>query len=406
VRFWYRVVAEDEAKVVFAFILRGDSRMGISFVRSHKRASRPAFTLVELLVVIAIIGVLVGLLLPAVQQAREAARRMSCQNNMHNIGIAAHNFLAAQKKFPVGAMGNLDDARKRRIDWWPLEESSYVGPFVYLLPYIEQRMVYEPFNRKRQLNPLIGGNLNLWVIDGRQASSPDVDYTLPFWYDDELWTAAQWRLSAFLCPSDDAYQQSDGVFFIPFVSFGTDAGPSFLGGFYGVYFPSPWNVLGLTNYLASGGRFGLNDNQTGEEGFVNARGIPVTADWWKGPFVNRRQYSDRDFLDGMANTFAFGEILGDFAQPQTMGGRTRSLAWISGYNITHYITKNRTNTLEYDRNPTWYKWASKHGDVLNWVMADGATRSLTKQLDSNIILAYSGMQDGETLDADRAQQTD
>jgi prepilin-type N-terminal cleavage/methylation domain-containing protein len=85
---------------------------------------RKAFTLVELLVVIAIIGILVGLLLPAVQSAREAARRMQCSNNLKQWGLAFHNFESAYKQFPKGSSNG---ATLKRQTW-----------VMYTWPYIEQ----------------------------------------------------------------------------------------------------------------------------------------------------------------------------------------------------------------------------------------------------------------------------
>lgn len=94
------------------------------------RNRRSAFTLVELLVVIAIIGILIALLLPAVQAAREAARRMQCTNNLKQMGLALHNYHNSMKSFPYGAGGG--------GTWWSWS--------ALILPYIEQAGAHEKIN--------------------------------------------------------------------------------------------------------------------------------------------------------------------------------------------------------------------------------------------------------------------
>ena len=126
---------------------------------------RPAFTLIELLVVIAIIGILIALLLPAVQFAREAARRASCTNNLKQIGLAIQNYHAAFDNFPV--------ARNQ----WPLVHSSLAR----LLPFCEQEQLH-----------------NL------------VDYRLPLSSPANV-AASQVRVDFFICPSDPPHGRVAGM---------------------------------------------------------------------------------------------------------------------------------------------------------------------------------------------------
>lgn len=128
--------------------------------------NREGFTLVELLVVIAIIAVLAALLMPAVQQAREAARRSQCTNNMKQLGLAMHNYHDQWGTFPIGALHSQTPGLSRRLD----RGSSF---FVALLPFLEQSNLFSELS-----DAAVGGvgntdvstNINGPVFDGQQFS--------------------------------------------------------------------------------------------------------------------------------------------------------------------------------------------------------------------------------------------
>ncbi|MFI4873933.1 MAG: DUF1559 domain-containing protein, partial [Blastopirellula sp. JB062] len=111
----------------------------------RNRLHRSGFTLVELLVVIAIIGVLIGLLLPAVQQAREAARRIQCVNNLKQFGLAMHNYHDTHKTFASGSISPISNPASSN---WCKESSRNTGGAswtILILPFLEQNNLHERF---------------------------------------------------------------------------------------------------------------------------------------------------------------------------------------------------------------------------------------------------------------------
>lgn len=102
------------------------------------RKRRVGFTLVELLVVIAIIGILIGMLLPAVQQVREAARRVNCLNNMRQLGLALHNYESAHMAFPPSRLAPDDQAIPSSETNRPGAESAFQSWTTLILPFVEQ----------------------------------------------------------------------------------------------------------------------------------------------------------------------------------------------------------------------------------------------------------------------------
>ncbi len=232
---------------------------------------RPGFTLVELLVVIAIIGVMVGLLLPAVQAAREAARRMSCGNNFKQIGLGLHNYHAAYNLLPMQMGGTA--ARGMNLD--NNFELSFLVP---LLPFIEQQALWE-----RISNPLAPNFPSMGPALGNTGYDP-------------------WRtqVSTYRCPSDPT-EPNAGTF-------------------------------GYSNYAACLGDSGYEEQDAGVNDDGSIRTGTQQWDyqnqqrWDRGVFRGRKFTGFKDILDGTANTMACGEMVTDAGRREIIG------AWVHNVN--------------------------------------------------------------------------
>lgn len=189
------------------------------------RAPERGFTLVELLVVIAIIGILVGLLLPAVQSAREAARRMQCQNNLKQQALAMHNAHDTHRRFPPQG-GNYGGA-------W------YAPLYFHMLPFLEQKNVFE-----------MASNCDLAAAVGQAAPGgtiTNLGYIWPTWGSvntgNRTWLR-QTRIPTYQCPSDATlgngldWMPGDASYGANFLIFGGEANRTVTCGSAG----NPWET--------------------------------------------------------------------------------------------------------------------------------------------------------------------
>jgi prepilin-type N-terminal cleavage/methylation domain-containing protein len=228
-----------------------------------KRHLARGFTLIELLVVIAIIAILIALLLPAVQQAREAARRTQCRNNLKQIGLALHNYHDTFRLFPPGV---IRDGQNNSEAW---------GWTVFILPFLEQANLYN------QLDPDAYRLRDLLAGLNPTFPAPTANAAI-----------LQNPLSVFICPSDPnsgrAHERRDW-----------DAGLGRRAG----GLPEPF-YTGILNYV---GNWGTATNRNGAHPTSgNSLNNPLSGDCLGVLFFNSR-IQIRDISDGTTNTIMVGE---------------------------------------------------------------------------------------------------
>lgn len=245
--------------------------------RVSNKVFRTAFTLVELLVVIAIIGILIALLLPSVQAAREAARRMSCSNNTKQLGIALHNYHAAFKQLPIHGFGPTrewdnsagaafgDENPGGGGGYTRIELSYLVG----LLPFVEQQGLWQDISL-----PTTDELNRAWPAFGPRAAQ----------FEYRPWIT---EIPQFRCPSDPGF----GLPSMGRTNFAVCTGDGFYDAENGV---TIWNTPA--------------DHWEYES---DARQMRRARCGMRGAFVPRKSMKFRDMVDGLSNTVFIGEIATD-----------------------------------------------------------------------------------------------
>jgi prepilin-type N-terminal cleavage/methylation domain-containing protein/prepilin-type processing-associated H-X9-DG protein len=335
--------------------------------------NRRGFTLIELLVVIAIIGVLIALLLPAVQSAREAARRAQCTNNLKQIGLAVHNYADTWGSFPMGEM------------------PGGLSPQVGILPFMEQTQIYDSFN------------FNLgqrWI-----------------WTQPATLTVGRTRVSGYLCPSEIYTEYASDVFQFWASNYAWNSGTWYprtqtwdglFGRSYGRNNSTETTIGGLPNNSLSAITFGSIKDGTSN--------TLLCAEVANGPLVvgaARTKVSDCFQASGLSNTSTVQEAVTACNQvdwttgPIPWGGswRFKGYAWVEGSIWRNWFNSIRTPNQTCCRPSDWWfimkPASSYHPGGANAVMADGSVKFFKESIALETWMGLSTRVGGEVISADQ-----
>lgn len=326
------------------------------------------FTLIELLVVIAIIAILIALLLPAVQQAREAARRIQCRNNLKQIGLALQNYHGTHQLFPPGWVPVCDSASGTASDPCAVESNALASSWawsVFIFPYIDQAPLYASLTAG-SVPPAPAAQI---------AASGNLDVTLP----------------GYLCPSDPGSNLAvwgGGVF--------SSAGA-----------PNGYRKM---SYPGCAGITGSNDFHNLEHSNTTLNGRSGVDR--RGVFSNGSNTRIARITDGTSNTFLCGETEStsictnpkDCPTPTGVGviwmradhrPFPQSHLWFSLLRETSTSPNARLNNGHYYS--VLYGYSSKHAGGAGFLLADGSVRFINESIDRFTYGHLGAMSDGSVI---------
>lgn len=317
---------------------------------------RRGFTLIELLVVIAIIAILIALLLPAVQQAREAARRTQCRNNLKQMGLALHNYHDVHKCFPPGYLGNTTNCSMIRNGVSPNVAQGW-GWGTFILPFLDQANVYNQMNV----------NVHQVVCDVPTGAADNPAVGNP--------ASGRHVLAVFKCPT-----ATD-----PDVFWATN------------------NISPLANQHSKSNYVGVCGSGT-FDGFDPATGFKgAFGDGWKVGCTRIR-----DETDGTSNTFMIGEVYrkdndGNYTNwISGVGGERRPGRWfgMAADDQTACMVRQLRPTGSFAINGgSFNAFASQHAGGAFFLLSDGGVRFISENGDQATVSRFGTINDGEVVDS-------
>lgn len=333
------------------------------------------FTLVELLVVIAIIGILIALLLPAVQAAREAARRSQCTNNLKQLGLALQNYHDTHRKFPpaglnYGCLGG--------PPYVPINDVMNVSGFVLMLPFIEQLPLYQRYNMNASACSLTYyGKVTAPIAGDPVASGNDI--------------VVSTQLSNFLCPSDDGSKTMS------------------TGGAYGIT-ATDTRLGAKTSYeFSTKPTMEFSTAANGWKSYYTTNGYSQ----YRALFGQNSDSKFADIRDGSSNTAAFIET--PLMVYNGNGNAWGYRAWVM-YGVTLFDNMNNFPTMPLCGGPincwTYYTYNTTYqpGRIASWgmagslhpagcnvVMADGSVHFINESTNLIVLARLCDMADGAVV---------